>query len=148
MNDTGGGPKGDGSHPRDGWGIQEYEIEVRQLYTERDNWMETAAQNQRNTDFYRDLIIKIGEPFGVAAKTSDDGSVQDEVLALKVPDLVESLRAENSGKYEALKIIQKLSGDWYQGASEKKPGTVMMEIWAACNVALDPDSGREEQNDD
>jgi hypothetical protein len=53
-------------------------------------WMDTAAQAARGQEFYRELVVKIGEQFGVAAKTSDDGSVQDHVLALKVPELVEA----------------------------------------------------------
>jgi len=52
-------------------------------------WMSTAAQASRGQEFYRDLVVKCGENFGVAAKTSDDGSIQDHVLALKVPELVE-----------------------------------------------------------
>lgn len=51
-------------------------------------WMETAAQNQRNTDYYRDLLIECGEIIGEAAFISDDGSVQTDVLCAKIPDLV------------------------------------------------------------
>ena len=52
------------------------------------NWKETAAQYARNEEFYRDIVEQIGEMFGEAARTSDDGSIQDSVLALKVPALV------------------------------------------------------------
>lgn len=52
-------------------------------------WMDTAAQNQGNADFYRSIVVRIGEMFGPAAKTSDDGALQQDVLALKVPELVE-----------------------------------------------------------
>jgi hypothetical protein len=41
-----------------------------------------------NSDFYRALIRMAGEPFGIEAKTSDDGSVQEDVLVMKVPELV------------------------------------------------------------
>lgn len=68
--------------------------EIKRLETERDNWIETARYHEKNEKFYRDLIHKIGEPFGTAAKTSNDGSVQEDVLALKVPKLVEDLRYE------------------------------------------------------
>src|SRR5579872_1860059 len=57
-------------------------------------WQETARQYCRNTEFYRGLVEMIGEQFGDAAKTSDDGSLQQSVLALKVPELVASLRDE------------------------------------------------------
>lgn len=56
-----------------------------------------------------------------------------------------TLTAEGTRKDGALRDIQKLSGDWYQGATEKKAGTAMMEIWARCNEILDTDSGREHQ---
>lgn len=56
-------------------------------------WIEEAAMYSRNADFYRNIVIEIGEMFGDAAKTSDDGSLQEGILALKVPELVrESLK--------------------------------------------------------
>jgi len=59
-------------------------------------WMDTAAQAARGQEFYRELVVKIGEKFGIAAKTSDDGSVQDHVLALKVPELVDKAMGERA----------------------------------------------------
>jgi hypothetical protein len=61
-------------------------------------WMETARRYARNADFYRKLVVEIGDLFGEAARTSDDGTVQDSVLALKVPELVRS--ALNGGARE------------------------------------------------
>jgi hypothetical protein len=76
-------------------------------------WEDSAAQFCRNECFYRDIIVKIGEPFGIAAKTSDDGSVQQDVLTLKVPELVAALResarlaeAKLKAAVEALNRIQ------------------------------------------
>lgn len=54
-------------------------------------WVEMAAQEARNREFYQGIITQIGELFGPLAYTSDDGSVQDSVLALKVPELVKAL---------------------------------------------------------
>jgi len=54
-------------------------------------WIDYAAQAQRNSDFYQGIVRQIGEMFGDASKTSDDGSLQDDVLALKVPELVKEL---------------------------------------------------------
>jgi hypothetical protein len=54
-------------------------------------WMDTAAQQMRNAEFYRGIVVQIGEMFGDAAKTSDDGTVQEDVLALRVPELVRAL---------------------------------------------------------
>ena len=56
------------------------------------SWMCDAAQYLRNQQFCHGLIVKIGEKFGKPAYTSDDGSVQQDVLALKVPELVDQLR--------------------------------------------------------
>jgi hypothetical protein len=61
---------------------------IKSLVRERDNWMDSAAEFQRNQQFYRGLLVDIGNLYGVAARTSDDGSIQDDVLALKVKELV------------------------------------------------------------
>lgn len=53
-------------------------------------WMSTATEMANGLEFYRGIVWKIGDMFGVAARTSDDGSIQDSVLALKVPELVEA----------------------------------------------------------
>ncbi len=58
-------------------------------------WMDSAAQFSRNEEFYRGIVTQIGEMFGEAAKTSDDGSIQEDVLALKVPELVAALISAN-----------------------------------------------------
>ncbi len=64
--------------------------------TEAEAWMETAAMHHRNEEFYRGIVCQIGEMFGMVARTSDDGSVQEDVLALKVPELVARLIAEKA----------------------------------------------------
>lgn len=61
---------------------------LEQAISERNNWCETAMQHLRNEEFYRGIVRQVGEMFGDAAKTSDDGSLQEDVLALKVPELV------------------------------------------------------------
>ena len=62
---------------------------IKELEQERDNWIETAKQHCRNEDYYRGLVVSIGVLFGPVAYTSDDGSVQLDVLCAKVPELVE-----------------------------------------------------------
>jgi len=64
-------------------------------------WMQTAAQGYRGAEFYRDLLEKCGRALGVEAYTSDDGSVQQDVLALKVPELVKKLIPENEREARA-----------------------------------------------
>lgn len=55
-------------------------------------WRDTAVMMSNNADFYRDIVKQVGEILGKEAYTSDDGSVQDSVLALKVPELVKTLK--------------------------------------------------------
>ena len=58
-------------------------------------WMETAAQNQRNTDYYRGLLVRCGEVIGDPAYIGDDGSRAEDVLCAKIPELVEELLKSN-----------------------------------------------------
>ena len=64
------------------------------------NWMETAAQNQRNTDYYRHLLVKIGEMIGDESYIQDDGGISEDVLCAKIPELVEKyiIKAVFNGK--------------------------------------------------
>lgn len=72
---------------------------VEHLHTKTDlarciaAWMETAAQAQRNCDYYRTLVERCGEALGESAKTDDAGKLHDDVLCAKVPELVEQLVA-------------------------------------------------------
>lgn len=69
--------------------------EIDRLRGEAEAWEQTAAQHLRNENYYRGLVVSIGEGFGAAARTSDDGSAQDGVLCAKVPELVAAMRGEN-----------------------------------------------------
>jgi hypothetical protein len=51
------------------------------------------------------LIIRCGEAIGEEAFISDDGSVQEDVLALKVPELVEAMCKPKNRFLRALRII-------------------------------------------
>ncbi len=48
-------------------------------------------QETRNKEYYRNLLIQIGEIIGKEAYISDDGSIQDSVLCAKLPELVQDL---------------------------------------------------------
>ena len=54
-------------------------------------WMQTAAQNEKNADYYRSLVVRCGEAIGEEAYIADDGGRSDDVLCAKVPELVEAL---------------------------------------------------------
>lgn len=58
-------------------------------------WEEVAAQESRNRDYYRSLIVEIGELFGEAAYIADDGGRHEDVLCAKVPELVREALAKS-----------------------------------------------------
>jgi len=53
-------------------------------------WMETAARNQRNTDYYRELLVRCGKAIGDRAFIADDGTRMKDVLCAKVPEIIEA----------------------------------------------------------
>lgn len=57
-------------------------------FNEVQAWKDTAAQMSRNADYYRGLVVQIGKLLGKEAYISDDGSVQEDILCAKVPELV------------------------------------------------------------
>ena len=60
-------------------------------------WMETSAQNQRNTDYYRGLLVKCGEAIGDAAYIAEDGGRSEDVLCAKIPELVDAAFCNGGG---------------------------------------------------
>lgn len=60
-----------------------YDAEQRAI-----GWRQDAEAISRQVDYYRDIVQAIGKMFGAPAYTSDDGSLQDDVLAGKVAELV------------------------------------------------------------
>lgn len=68
------------------------DVELAEAVAKRiEMWMASAAQYARNADFYRDLLVSVAKHLGSDAYTSDDGTIQDEPLALKIPELVEAI---------------------------------------------------------
>ena len=65
-----------------------------------DNWINTAIQGDRNTVYYRGLLIQCGELLGIDAFTADDGTVMDDVLCVKVPELVSKLVSKSDKLYK------------------------------------------------
>jgi len=50
--------------------------------------MDTAAQNQRNTDYYRGLLVRCGKTIGDRAFVADDGTRAEDVLCAKIPEII------------------------------------------------------------
>lgn len=64
---------------------------IAQAVIERDGWMEEAARYARNADYYRGLLVAIGELLGPEARTADNGVSSADVLVAKLPELVAKL---------------------------------------------------------
>lgn len=60
-----------------------------QVYAEKADAL--AAEGQRNTDYYRSLVIQCGTRLGPEAFTADGGTVMQDVLCAKVPAMVHKL---------------------------------------------------------
>lgn len=69
----------------------EFAESIARKLSEVSNWEESARLSLKGLEYYRGLVVKIGELFGDAAKTADDGGVHEGVLCAKVPELVEGL---------------------------------------------------------
>lgn len=64
---------------------------ARDALASREGWESVARDMAKNCDFWHGIVLQVGEMFGVEAKTADDGSIMEDVLALKVPELVRAL---------------------------------------------------------
>ena len=78
----------------------------REMIDERDAWKETAERHCRNEMFYHDIIGQLGPLLGPTVYTSDDGSVQDSVLALKVVGAVREMMECKQNQAESIKLYQ------------------------------------------
>lgn len=69
--------------------------EIERLTRERDNWINSAREYSDGLEYYRGLVVQIGEAIGEQSHIADDGVQHPDVLCAKVPELVARLRAEN-----------------------------------------------------
>jgi hypothetical protein len=81
--------------------------ETATLCRESEVWRECAAQMSRNADFYRGLLDECAKHLGEAVYIADDGTMMDEPLRLKVPELVGAMRRESDGRAEAKTVTVK-----------------------------------------
>lgn len=79
---------------------------LAQAERERDNWIDEAGHHCDGAQFYKGLLRKIGSHFGDMAKTSDDGTLQEDVLSLKVPELVSAALQERGGLLARVESIR------------------------------------------
>lgn len=80
-------------------------------------WMDTAAQAQRNADFYRGLVDECAKHLGPRAFTADDGTVLPDPVLLRVPELVaDTLHLMNDSSLLEDCVGRKSGGDRYRDA--------------------------------
>jgi hypothetical protein len=94
------------------------ESRVHELEAEKEGWNETAAQHLRNEDYYRGLVQEIGKHFGADAYISDDGSIQQDILCAKVPELVEQLRARHTAMVFKVQVAYGIALAILQGRAD------------------------------
>lgn len=61
---------------------------LAEAVAERNFWIEEACRFSRSEGYYRDLIDQVAVSLGRDAYTADDGSIYDEPVRAKVPELV------------------------------------------------------------
>jgi len=61
---------------------------LEEAIADRNFWIEEACRFSRNEDYYRGLVDQIGKILGREAYVADDGSVSQDILRDKVPELV------------------------------------------------------------
>ncbi len=85
--------------------------EVDRIKSERDGWIESAAQFHRNAEYYAGLVDQVAAFLGPNVFVSDDGSVQDNPLRAKVPEMVGHLSRLDKLAREWLKMQREVGGD-------------------------------------
>ncbi len=63
------------------------EVIARKIY----HWIEIAAFNDKNTDYYRGLLDECAKHLGPEVFVCDDGSISEDPLRAKIPSLVSEL---------------------------------------------------------
>jgi hypothetical protein len=74
-------------------------------------WKEEARQYAKNAEYYRGLVIRCGKAIGKEAFIADDGTVSEDVLCAKVPEIVEEMCATNGLPPLTMKIAKQKYGN-------------------------------------
>lgn len=81
---------------------------LEEAVLQRNAWVDSAMRFSLNEEFYRNIVVQIGEMFGREARIADDGSEPGGVLCLKVPELVQALilRTTDGGSVPELEPVE------------------------------------------
>ena len=102
------------------WAIDRLRRERDALKRTQVAWEETARQYADGMAFYRGVVQQTGELLGRAARTADDGSECDSVLALKVPELVEVVVRDVLANQGSLPWDTSMPPEFWDGYPPKK----------------------------
>lgn len=80
------------------------EARCDEIQRQRNLWEEDARQYCINADYYRSIVVAIGEMLGQEAKLRDDGSTALDVLCAKVPELVRNYIKNAESTAEKLRL--------------------------------------------
>ena len=67
------------------------------METEVEMWKEEAAYFARGQEYYRGLLDEIGSYLGPEVFVCDDGTISQDILRAKIPELVAKLVKEKNG---------------------------------------------------
>lgn len=107
------------------------------------NWQQMAFAFHNNYEYYVSLLDKIGKSFGKISYISDDGSIQQDIIRAKLPELVKQLIKENKKLKKEAKmsktsiktkywILSITHGRYF--AIDEVP--ILFDIATACRVVL------------
>ncbi len=90
-------------------------------------WEKEATRCQRNTEYYVSLLDDIARTFGKRAFISDDGSVQQDPIRAKMPELVRNLESERQYHMNSINRLAKQTG--FDGTSIIVVEKTLEKLW-------------------
>ena len=102
-----------------------YKAKAEQAEAQCAAWEQSAKEFANGMDYYRGIVIAVGEMIGEQSYICDDGTRSDSVLCAKIVELVAAVLAQNKRMREALEEI-----------AESKLQTIdwAMKRWIDCRV--------------
>lgn len=114
-----------------GWVAERLSAHMTRVERERDGFEQMAREYSDNADYYRRLVVQIGETCGRDAYVSDDGSVQQDVLCAKVPELVIAMKHER----DEARRVQGLAKVYHD--DDAAWGMVLTQLYRALHPVAD-----------
>ena len=103
--------------------------ELAELRESERSWIDTASFFYRGEEFFRGLVDECAKHLGEDVFVADDGSVSEEPLRLKVPDLVAKQAAEIAELRAELESLRNalfdMANGWSPIQTAPKDGTLV-----------------------